>query len=169
MSPCTNVMLSATSSRFGRFPAYVRRSSTTAWSPGWCSTQNRVKFDPMKPAPPVTRMFTVALCSQAHVRAPLRLDLLAERVRLVALRQDRVGDAPVGADLGIVPRDAELVGGVVVAVDEVRDRHVGQGREPVCHSGRDEHAAVVVGAVGGLPEVEGQGGAVGRGALAKVV
>src|SRR5690349_7860432 len=131
MSPCTNVMWSSTSSRLGRFPAYVRRSSTTAWSPGWCSTQNRVKFDPMNPAPPVTRMFTAALRSQAHVRAPLRLDLLAQRVRLVTLRQDRVGDAPVGADFGIVPRDTELVGRVVVAVDEVRDRHVGQRREPV--------------------------------------
>ena len=39
----------------------------------------------------------------------------------------------------------------------------------MCHPGRDEHAAVVVGAVGGLPEVEGQGGAVGRGAFAQVV
>src|SRR5438034_5240054 len=131
MSPCTNVMWSSTSSRFGRFPAYVRRSSTTVWSPGWCSTQNRVKFDPMKPAPPVTRMFTAALCSQAHVWAPLRFDLLTKRVRLVALRQDRVGDAPVGADLGIVPRHAELVGRVVVAVDEVRDRQLGQRPEPV--------------------------------------
>src|SRR5260370_6222831 len=116
MSRCTNEMRSSTSSRFGRFPAYVSRSSTTTWSPGWCSTQNRVKFDPMKPAPPVTRMFTVALCSQAHVRAPLRLDLRAEWVRLVALRQDRVGGAPVGADLGVVPRHAQLVGRVVVGV-----------------------------------------------------
>ena len=45
---------------------------------------------------------------------------------------------------GIVPRHAELVGRVVVAVDEVGDRHVGERGEAVGDTGRDEHAAVVV-------------------------
>src|SRR5262245_64476227 len=139
MSPCTNAMRSATSSRFGRFPAYVSRSSTTTRSPGCCSTQYRVKFDPMNPAPPVTRMFTTVLCSQAHVRAPLRLDLLAQRVRLIALREDRAGDPPVGAAVGIVPRHAELVGGVVVGVDEVSARHVGRRGDRVGDDGQAEH------------------------------
>ena len=59
-------------------------------------------------------------------------------VRLVAVREDRVGDAPVGADRGVVPRHAELVGRVVVAVDEVGDRHVGERGEAVGDAGRDE-------------------------------
>ena len=70
---------------------------------------------------------------------------------------------------GVVPRHAELVGGVVVAVDEVGDRHVGERGEAVGDAGRDEHAAVVVGAVGALAEVEGERGAVGGRALAQVV
>src|ERR687892_1259798 len=162
MSPCTNVMRLSTSSRLGRLPAYVSRSSTTTRSSGCCSTQYRVKLEPMKPAPPVTSRFMTALCSQTHVGTPLGFDVAPHRVRLVPLRQDGVDDAPVGADLGIVPRHPELVGRVVVGVHEVRDRHVGQRREPVRDTRRDEHAAVIVSAVGVPAELECERGAIGR-------
>ena len=78
-----------------------------------------------------------------------RRDLGATRVRAVTPRKDwRPGEAPVGGDLGIVPRHAELVVRVVVAVDEVGDRHVGERREAVRDAGRDVDAAVIVDAVG---------------------
>ena len=75
--------------------------------------------------------------ARAHVRQPpVRLRSSAGEVGtagvlLVARRERRVGDAPVGVDRGVVPRHAELVGRVVVAVDEVGDDHVGQRREAV--------------------------------------
>ena len=41
-------------SRLRGSPAYVSRSNATTWSPGCCSTHQRTKFEPMKPAAPVT-------------------------------------------------------------------------------------------------------------------
>ena len=93
----------------------------------------------------------------------------AARVRLVALREDRVGDAPVGVDRGVVPRHAELVGRVVVAVDEVRDRHVGERGEAVGDAGRDVDARWSWLPSVAAAEVERQRRAVGGRALAQVV
>ena len=45
-------------------------------------------------------------------------------------------------DRRVVPGHAQLVGRVVVAVDQVGDGHVGERGEAVGHAGRDEHAAV---------------------------
>ena len=59
------------------------------------------------------------------------IDVGAAGIGLVAVGQHRIGHAPVGPDLGIVPGHTELVGRVVVAVDEIGDRHVGEGGEPV--------------------------------------
>ena len=110
----------------------------------------------------------------AHVRKPQRGRRAsgrscAGRVLLVAGRERRVRHAPVGRDRGIVPRHAELVVRVVVAVDEVGDHHVAQRGEAVRDARRDEHAAVVERAVGALTEVEHEGAAVGGRALAEVV
>ena len=53
-------------------------------------------------------------------------------------------ETPVGVDRRVVPRHAQLVGGVVVAVHQVGDRHVGERGEAVGHTRRDVHAEVVV-------------------------
>ena len=58
MSPWTKTIRSSRSARLSRFPAYVSRSYATTWSSGCCSTQWRTKFEPMKPAAPVTRILT---------------------------------------------------------------------------------------------------------------
>ena len=88
----------------------------------------------------------------------------APRVCPVPLGKDRLGHAPVGRDVGVVPSDAELVGRVVVAVDQVRDREVRQAGKAVRYSGRDEDAECVVGV-----EVHREGGRVGRRALPHVM
>ena len=111
---------------------------------------------------------------RAHVRSPHRgrqrdVQRVARGVLLIAGRERRVGHAPVGRDRGIVPRDAELVVRVVVPVDQIGDDHVGQRREPVGDPGRDEHPAMVEGAVGSFPEVDGEGLAVGGRAFTQVV
>src|SRR5688572_7454264 len=168
MSPCSNAMRPSRSSRFARLPAYVSRSSTITSSSGWRSTQYRVKFEPMNPAPPVTSTRTSG--PEAEVRLASGVELGAPWVALVALGEHRVGDTPIGeSDLGVVPRHAELVLGVVVPVDEIRDRHVGERDEGVGDARGDVHAAVVVGAVVAGAEVEVQGGAVGGGADPEVV
>ncbi len=80
------------------------------------------------------------------------------------LGQDGLGDPPVGAHLGIVPRHAQLVVGVVVAVDQVGDGDVGEGAEAVGHARRDVQAPVVVLArrgTGGAAEVGRPGRALG--------
>ena len=86
-------------------------------------------------------------------------------------RLDKIGSAtPQSAPIvGIVPRNTELVGRVVVRVDEVRDRHVGERGEPVRHAGRDEDAPVVVRAIGVVPQVERERAAVRRRSIAQVV
>ncbi|MEY2443848.1 MAG: dTDP-4-dehydrorhamnose 3,5-epimerase, partial [Ilumatobacteraceae bacterium] len=40
----------------------------------------------------------------------------------------------------VVPQHAELVGGVVVPVDQIGDHHVGHRGKPVGNTGRDEHS-----------------------------
>src|SRR6476469_10248335 len=101
----------------------------------------------MNPAAPVTNSF-MDLLGRGGAHLPVRPapggDRVAPRVGLVAGRQDRIGDPPVGGDGGVVPHQPELVGRVVVAVDEVGDDHVGDRGEAVGDTGRDEHAAVVV-------------------------
>ena len=91
-------------------------------------------------------------------------DVAAARVALVAPREDRVADAPVGADLGVVPGQPQLVRRVVVVVDEVRQQDVGVRGEAVGHAGRDVHPLVDV-----AVEVDHLGLAVGRRADAQVV
>ena len=61
MSACTKTTRSpsSTSARFGRFPAYVSRSTATTRSSGWVGRQWRTKFEPMKPAAPVTRIVDI--------------------------------------------------------------------------------------------------------------
>ncbi len=56
-------------------------------------------------------------------------------VGAVPLGENRFVDAPVGADLGVVPGHAQLVVQVVVAVDQVGDGEVGEGGEAVGHPG----------------------------------
>ena len=53
---------------------------------------------------------------------------------LVPVGEHRVGDAPVAADGRVVPGHAQLVLGVVVAVDQVPERQVGERGEPVGHA-----------------------------------
>jgi len=89
--------------------------------------------------------------------------------RRVAIGELGTRHAPVGCDLRIVPRHAELVGRVVVAVYQVCDRHVGERCEAVRHAGRDEHAGVGVLAALGLTQIEHLGRAVGRAAGAEIV
>ena len=86
-------------------------------------------------------------------------------------RADRTGRSSPQSALHrwVIPGHAQLVGRVVVAVDEVGDRHVGEGREAVGHAGRDEDASVIVGPVGLCAEIEAQRGAVGGRAVAEVV
>src|SRR5574338_1238521 len=126
----------------------------------------------MKPAAPVTRMFTGSALTEVDVGTAVGGQGRPLGVLLVAGGHDRVGHAPVGADLGVVPGHAQLVGRVVVPVDEVGDGHVGQGREAVGEAGRDVHAAVVVvlaGRAGLRAEVDGEGGPVGGRAHPQVV
>ena len=90
---------------------------------------------------------------------------ISERRGFALSRPERIGcarESPVGRDLGVVPRHAELVVRVVVAVDEVRDRHVGERGESVRDAGRDVDAAVVVDAVGAHAAVDRERRAVGR-------
>ena len=115
---------------------------------------------PSPPPPPETVEGRQAVAAQVR-RLPLRLDVGAPRVLLVARGQDRIGDAPVGLHRRVVPRHAQLVGRVVVAVDEVGDGHVGERREAVRHARRDEHAPVRLGAVGLHTQVERERGPVG--------
>ena len=107
-----------------------------------CLDQDR-RSDPA-PRHPSTNFRRAALGAQAVAGELRRVDVAAPRVGLVAPGQDGIGDAPVGADLGVVPRHSELVVGVVVAVDQVPQEHVGERGEAVGHAGRDEQAAVLV-------------------------
>src|SRR3954453_79942 len=120
----------------------------------------------MNPAPPVTNSFTAPRSSGPHrpVGPTAARDVRSLRVRAIARRQHGVLDAPIGADHVVVPGHAELVGLVVVPVDQVRDRHGGQRGEPVGHARRDVHAQVVL-----ARQVEGERVTVGGAALAQVV
>ena len=70
---------------------------------------------------------------------------LGERRRvLVALAEQRLGDLPVDADLGVVPGDPGLGCRVVVAGDLVGDvGDVGEDGEAVAEADRDEELAVL--------------------------
>ena len=74
------------------------------------------------------------------------------------LHARRIGDVRADAD------HAELVGGVVVPVDEIGHDDVGERGEAVRHARRDVHAEVVL-----AGDVEALGAAVGGAALAQVV
>ena len=91
------------------------------------------------------------------------------RILAVPVRQDRVGDAPVGPDGRVVPGHAQLVGRVVVAVDQVGDRHVGDRGESVGHTGRDVDTEVLVRPPVHLAQVQHLGGAIGAAPLTQVV
>src|SRR5690606_18656575 len=106
---------------------------------------------------------------QRAVGLPHRLDVRTARVALVPCRQDRVRAPPAGPELRIVPRHPQLVGGVVVPVDQVGDGHVGQAGEPVGHTGRDVDALVAVVAAVDLAQVDHLRRPVGGAALAQVV
>src|SRR5260221_305859 len=93
-------------SRFIRLPAYVSASSTCTWAVGQRESARRAKFEPMKPAPPVT-----SRRAPARVAAPLAI--LA---------------APVVRNVVVVRRDAELVRLVVVIrVGRRVDEHAAHG------------------------------------------
>ena len=89
--------------------------------------------------------------AQPGVRPPL--GSMSARRGLAWSRSDRIGSATPqsAAIVGVVPGHAQLVGRVVVAVDQVGDRHVGEGGEPVGDARRDVDAAVVVAAVASRP------------------
>src|SRR5690606_12717613 len=82
--------------------------------------------------------------AQRRVRPAARGQVGPPGVGHVTGGQHGVVDAPVGADVGVVPRDAQLVGRVVVAVDQVGDGHVGERREAVGDARRDVDTPVVV-------------------------
>src|ERR1700722_2396576 len=71
-------------------------------------------------------------------------DVVAPGVSLIALGEDRVGDAPVRPDRRVVPGQPVLIRVVVVVVDEIGEQDVGEGREAVCHPRWDVHALVDV-------------------------
>src|SRR5437879_1655939 len=68
-SPRRNAICPASrrSRRFSRFPAYVSLSSTTTSRPFF--TAMRTKFEPMNPAPPVTRRRTARDILAPYIRA----------------------------------------------------------------------------------------------------
>ena len=63
------------------------------------------------------------LRAQSHVRLPLRGNIATQRVLLIAVRQDGVGDSPIGANIGIVPRHTQFVGRVVITINKIRNGH----------------------------------------------
>ena len=91
---------------------------------------------------------------------------MSSRRGLLLSRFERTGSVipHSAATAGIVPGQAQLVGVVVVTVDQVPQQEVGQGGEAVGHAGRDEQALVDV-----PVEVDQLGGPVGGRALPQVV
>src|SRR6478735_5547116 len=78
---------SRTSRRFSIRPAYVSLSSVVTCQSGCVSIAYRTKFDPMKPAPPVTSTLTIFSHPIVGKRA-VRLDTVLVRI-LVAIRFGR--------------------------------------------------------------------------------
>ena len=97
--------------------------------------------------------------------------MISARLGLARSRAERIGSSTPqsAATVGVVPRDAELVGGVVVAVDEVRDGHVGERGEAVGDARRDVEARWLIVPSASIPEVEGEGRALGGRADPEVV
>src|SRR5579862_3068513 len=147
---------------------------TTAVMLAWPTTAARPRSIRAAPTPParavtrgtsgVTGPFSWRLSTQAVVGARARANVGPARVGFVAVRQDRVVHAPVGAHLRIVPRHPQLVRRVVVAVDHVRDRKIRQGGKAVSYARRYEDAERVVGV-----DVDRHCGPVRRRALTQVV
>src|SRR6266478_7439995 len=64
------------SARLSGLPAYVSLSKFTISTSRWDLSRCRIKFDPIKPAPPVTRIFTPSLLfvlpvGHVHNRCPV--------------------------------------------------------------------------------------------------
>lgn len=91
----------------------------------------------------------------------LRGQISSQRAGLIAFGELRLGDAPVGADRGIVPRHTKLVGRVVILVHHVRHHHIAQGSEAVCNAGRNVDALVPERAIGLVAEIEYERCAIG--------
>src|SRR5919108_2741908 len=87
------------------------------------------------PAPPA-RMSAFSM----SLRPLGELGVSAPGVGAVALGHDGLGHPPVDPELGVVPRHAELVLGVVVAIDQIGHGDVGQGGEAVGNAARDVDA-----------------------------
>src|SRR5258705_13861433 len=89
MSPFTNRYpgSSATDSRLARFPAYVSLSSTVTRESGKRSRIIRTKFEPMKPAPPVTRKRALLrFGASAIFPVPVIQDIVLMRIDSVFIR-----------------------------------------------------------------------------------
>ena len=115
MSPCTNggVESPSSSSTVALTPAYVSRSRLVTSASGSRSSTRRMKFEPMKPAPPVTRYRRVT--THELVR-----NICPPGGSLIAVGHDGLGDRPFDFQVGIVPAHPELIASVVVARDQVR-------------------------------------------------
>src|SRR6266446_5922508 len=70
------------SARLSGLPAYVSLSKFTISTLCWDVSRCRIKFDPIKPAPPVTRTFTVSL--PYVLICQLCLQLLPRAIRCLA-------------------------------------------------------------------------------------
>src|SRR3984957_9003709 len=69
-------------------------------------------------------------------------DVIASGIGLVPVREDGLGDPPLGPDGRVVPGQAQLVGVVVVVVDHVGQLEIGEGGETVGHARWDEQTLV---------------------------
>lgn len=98
------------------------------------------------------------------VRTQLCRDITTKWIGFVSLTQNRRRVRNIKTQLGVVPENAEFILGVVVAVDQIGDRHVAEGVKPVSDTGRDIHASMV-----STRDLQHLGSTVGRAPLAQVV
>ena len=112
---------SSTSARFGRFPAYVSRSTATMRSSGWAARQWRTKFEPMKPAAPVTRIVDIGAVYGAGTDSPVVAGPAPADRRRGPRRPQQAGAAPAAGfwPLAVV---LEVLATVVVVVEGAVDR-----------------------------------------------
>src|SRR5690606_25470095 len=153
-SPCTKTCRpgSGRSRRFSRLPAYVSRSRFTTRTSSHRPSRNRTKFEPMKPAPPVTSTLRMGAPSKGSPtgragRSGVDFRRLERRAAPVFLGKDRRlprRDRPLDAERGVVPEQRTLGGRRIVVRGLVDDlRPVAHHVEPVGEAGRDPELAPV--------------------------
>src|SRR3990172_1642442 len=72
-----------------------------------CRKRWRMKHDPMNPAPPVTRTFSILLPG-AFVEGEVILRIAENGQGRILVREDCIWDRPVDPKLWITPRDAAI-------------------------------------------------------------